>query len=86
MDKKKLEALKVEIINCKKKLKELEPQISENTGLERVYNKTLIKKAVLMQKYNKICHKPSIKEKIKRLLRIHTKKKLICDYFKTSEA
>ena len=86
MDKKKLEALKVEIINCKKKLKELEPKISENANIERVYNETLIKKAVLMQKYGKICHKPSVKEKIKKLLRIHTKKKLICDYFKTSEA
>ncbi len=86
MHKRHLESLKKEIIQCKKKLKELEPQIAENAALEKVYNKTLIKKAVLMKKYNNIFHKPTIKDKIKKLLRIHTRKKLICDYFKTSEA
>ena len=85
MNKKKLETLKNEIFKCRKKLKELEPVISQNSNLESVYNKTLIKKAVLMQKYEKISHKPTIKEKIKKLLKIHTKKKLICDYFKTGE-
>ena len=53
MNKKKLETLKNEIFKCRKKLKELEPVISQNSNLERVYNKTLIKKAVLMQKYEK---------------------------------
>ena len=86
MDKEKLNSLKEEIIKCKQKLAQLEPQIGLNTNIEKVYNKVLIKKAVLVQKYKKICHKPSIKEKIKKLLRIHSRKKLICDYFKTSEA
>ena len=86
MDKEKLNSLKEEIIKCKQKLAQLEPQIGSNANIEKVYNKVLIKKAVLVQKYKKICHKPSIKEKIKKLLRIHSRKKLICDYFKTSEA
>lgn len=85
MEKKNIQNLKDEIQKCKRMLEELEPQIGVNANIERVYNKTLIKKAVLMQKYRKICHKPSIKEKIKRLLRVHMKKKLICDYFNTNE-
>lgn len=86
MDKEKLNSLKKEIIKCKQKLAELEPQIGSNGNIQKVYNKILVKKAVLMEKYKKICHKPTIKEKIKKLLRIHTRKKFICDYFKTGEA
>ncbi len=86
MDNEKLNSLKKEIFKCKQKLAELEPQIASNSNIQKVYNKILIKKAVLMQKYKNICHKPTIKDKIKKLLRIHPKKKLICDYFKTSQA
>lgn len=85
MDKKILISLEKEIVKCKEKLAELEPVAANNISLQKVYNKTLIKKAVLTKKYNKICHKPTIKEKIKKLLRIHGRKKLICDYFNTSE-
>ena len=85
MSKKILNSLKKEILECQKRLKELEPTIGKNTELETIYNKTLIKKAVLTKKYNNLCHKPTLKDKIKKLLRVHSKKKLICDYFKTSE-
>ncbi len=85
MDIKELNSLKKEIIKCKQKLAELEPQIALNSNIQKVYNKVLIKKAVLVQKYKKICYKPTIKEKLKKLFKIHSKKKLICDYFKTSE-
>ncbi len=85
MDTEKINSLKCEIIKCKRKLAELEPQIESNVNIQKIYNKILIKKAVLVQKYKKIQQKPSIKDKIKKLLKIYPRKKLICDYFKTSE-
>lgn len=86
MDIENLKSLKKEIIKCKQELLELEPQTLNNSNIQRVYNKILIKKAMLMEKYKKACHKPTIKEKIKMILRINPRKKLICDYFKTSKA
>lgn len=84
MEKSDLKNLKKEISKCKKELLKLEPQAKRCGNVQKVYNRLLVKKAVLMQKYKKIVQKPSFGEKIKKLLRIQTKKKLICDYFKTS--
>lgn len=84
MEKSNLKFLKEEIYKCKKELLKLEPQAKRCENVQKVYNKLLVKKAVLMQKYKKLVQKPSIGEKIKKLLRIQTKKRLICDYFKTS--
>lgn len=84
MEKSDLKFLKEEIYKCKKELSKLELQAKKSANVQKVYNKLLVKKAVLMQKYKKLVQKPSIGEKIKKLLRIQTKKKLICDYFKTS--
>lgn len=85
MDKKTLLSLQKEIAKCKEKLAQLEPAIANNVSLQKIYNKTLIKKAVLMKKYKKIRFKPTLKEKLKKILSVHKREKLICDYFKTSE-
>ena len=76
--------LKEEIRKCTRKLCELEHKARNNENIEKIYNKILVKKAVLVQKYKKLNQKTTIKDKIKKLLRIQPKKKLICDYFKTS--
>ena len=86
MDKEQLKSLEDEIKNCKEQIKQLKPQISCNSNLARVYNKLLVKKAVLKKQYKMLKHRPTLKEKIKKLLTVHKKKTLICDYFTTSEA
>ena len=84
MEKTDPKTLKEEIKKCSRKLYELESKARNNENIEKIYNKVLVKKAVLVQKYKKLNQKTTVKDKIKKLLRIQPKKKLICDYFKTS--
>lgn len=84
MEKTDPKTLKEEIKKCSRKLYELEKKARNNKNIEKIYNKVLVKKAVLVQKYKKLNQKTTVKDKIKKLLRIQPKKKLICDYFKTS--
>lgn len=77
-------SLELEIINCKKRLKELAPFIEEDKEKSKEYNKIIVQKAILVDNYKKLCYKPSIKQKVKEMLSnalLPKKEKLICDYF-----
>ncbi len=79
-------SLEKEILNCKKRLKELADQIEENEEKSREYNKIIVQKAILIDRYKKLCYRPSIKQRIKEVIRKNfskNKEKLICDYFLT---
>lgn len=76
--------LELEILNCKKKLRELAPFIEEDEEKSKEYNKIIVQKAILVDNYKKLCYKPSLKQKIKEMLSMNPfekKEKLICDYF-----
>lgn len=76
--------LEAEILNCKKKLKELAPFIEEDELKSKEYNKIIVQKAILVDRYKKLCYKPSFSQKIKEVLAFNPftkKEKLICDYF-----
>ena len=81
MNKKLIKRLEVEILNCKKQMRELEPYIDSNDSMAEVYNRTLIKKAILLDKYKKMLHPAPLVKKIANLLKFNKSKKLICDYF-----
>ena len=81
MNKKLLKRLEIEILNCKKQLGELFPHINSNAAMAEAYNRTLIKKAILTDKYKKIRHPEPVFKKIANLLKFRKSKKLICDYF-----
>ncbi len=81
MNKKLIKRLETEILNCKKQLRELKPHIESNAAMAEAYNRTLIKKAILIDKYKKELYPAPIIEKIKKLLKFKKTKKLICDYF-----
>ena len=77
-------SLEIEILNCKKKLKELAPYIEEDAEKSKEYNKIIVQKAILIDSYKKLCYKPSLKQRIKEALAFNPfekKEKLICDYF-----
>lgn len=75
-------ALEDEIINCKNKLKSLAPDIEFDEQKAKEYNKIIVQKAILVDRYKKLCYKPSLKQKIIEALS-PKKEKLICDYFLT---
>lgn len=81
MNKQNATQIEQEIFMLKKKLKELKPHIEHNHALAIVYNRTLIEKAVLVDKYKKILNRPNFIQKIKKVFRFTPKQKLICDYF-----
>ena len=77
-------SLEEEILNCKKRLKELAPYIETDEDKSKEYNKVIVQKAILVDNYKKLCYKPSLKQKIKEALAFNPfekKEKLICDYF-----
>ena len=77
-------SLEIEILNCKKKLKELAPYIEEDAEKSKEYNKIIVQKAILIDSYKKLCYKPSLKQRIKEVFAFNPfekKEKLICDYF-----
>lgn len=86
-DKKTIISLEKQILNCKKKLKELAPHIEHDEEKSIEYNKIIVQKAILIDNYKKLCYKPSIKQRVKNIIQTHNpfikKEKLICDYFLT---
>jgi len=84
MNKKIIKHLENEILNCKKQMKELSPYIESNASMAEAYNRTLVKKAILIDKYKKLLYKEPIFKKIANLLKFKKEKKLICDYFPTA--
>ena len=84
MTKKTQKSWEIEILNCKKKLKELAPEIENDEEKSKEYNKIIVQKAILIDNYKKLCYKPSLKQRIKEAVLINPfkkKEKLICDYF-----
>ncbi len=76
-------SLEAEIINCKKRLKELAPDIDFDEEKSVEYNKIIVRKAILVDSYKKLCYKPSLKQRLREALTFKKKEKLICDYFLT---
>jgi hypothetical protein len=70
-----------EILSCKQRLRELEPHVKYNAGIAMAYNRKLIEKAILIDKYKKVAHRPTIGQKIKDILSFGRREKLICDFF-----
>jgi len=81
MNKKLIKRIEVEILNCKKQLLELSPHIDSNPAMAEAYNRTLIKKAILVDKYKKLNNPLPVVKKIANLLKFNRGRKLICDYF-----
>jgi len=76
--------IEAQILNCKKKLKELAPEIELDAEKSKEYNKIIVQKAILVDRYKKLCFKPSLMTKIKEAIKknpFKKKDKLICDYF-----
>ncbi len=76
--------LEKEILNCKKRLKELAPYIEQDEEKSKEYNKIIVQNAIFVDNYKKLCYKPSLKQRIKEALAFNPfekKEKLICDYF-----
>ena len=70
MNKKLIKRIEIEILNCKKQLSELSPYIDSNASMAEAYNRVLIKKAILIDKYKKLNETmPSVK-KINKHLKI----------------
>ena len=74
-------SLEEQIILCKKKLKELSPDIETNEDKSKEYNKIIVQKAILVDRYKKLCYRPSLMTIIKNAIKPGKKDKLICDYF-----
>ena len=85
MNKENRKSLEEQILKCKKMLKELAPEIEDNEEKSKEYNKIIVQKAILVDRYKKLCYKPSLKIRIKEVFRnpFKKKEKLICDYFLT---
>ncbi len=75
--------LEIEILNCKRRLKELASEIEEDEEKSKEYNKVIVQKAILVDAYKKMMYKPPLKTRIKKILSFKKRKKLICDYFLT---
>ena len=85
MDKNILENLKAEIRNTQAQIAKIAPKLKNNNkNIESVYNKLLIKKAVLNKKYEKLTTKVTVAEKVQKIFNFGRKKTIISDWF-TSE-
>ena len=75
--------LEVKIMECKKQLKTLAPDIELNEEKSKEYNKIIVQKAILVDRYKKLCFKPTLTQKFKEIFKnpLKRKEKLICDYF-----
>jgi len=76
-------SLEMEILNCKKKLKELALDMEFDEEKSKEYNKVIVQKAILVDSYKKLCYRPSLKQRIKEALSFKKREELICDYFLT---
>ena len=84
MKKSNQKSLEAEILKCKKKLKELAPNIENDSEKSKEYNKIIVQKAILIDRYKKLCYKPSLTQRIKEAIKrnpFKKREKLICDYF-----
>ncbi len=85
MKNKLLTKFEQEILALKKKLKELEPHIKYNASLAIAYNRTLVEKAILVDKYKKILNKPNfgqkVTQKVSKFFKFTPRERLICDFF-----
>ena len=81
MTKKFLKTLEAEIEKYKQELLKLEPKIYENSEIAEIYNKTLIKKAILVDRYKKVLNRKSFFTKAVSLMKFKKEPKLICDFF-----
>lgn len=70
-----------EISELKKRLKELEPHIKHNASLAIAYNRILVEKAILLDKYKRILNRPNFVQKVKNVLTFAPRQRLICDFF-----
>lgn len=76
--------LEAQILDCKKRLKELAPDIDLDDEKSKEYNKIIVQKAILIDRYKKLCFKPSLITRFKEAIKTNPfkkKDKLICDYF-----
>ncbi|GBF23194.1 methionyl-tRNA formyltransferase [Candidatus Gastranaerophilus sp. (ex Termes propinquus)] len=78
--KKILARFEQEILSCKKKLKELEPHIKHNASIAVAYNRKLVEKAILVDRYKKLAFRPTLTSKIRGAFSFQ-RPKLICDFF-----
>ena len=79
-------SLEAQIMECKKELRALAPHIDEDDEKSRMYNKIIVQKAILVDRYKKLCYKPSLVQRLKEKLKhnpFKKREKLICDYFLT---
>ncbi len=76
-------ALEAHILDCKKRLQELAMDIELDEQKAKEYNRIIVQKAILVDRYKKLCFKPTLKQRIKKAIRnsFIKKEKLICDYF-----
>ncbi len=76
-------SLEEQILTCKKMLKDLAPFIEFDGEKSKEYNKIIVKKAILVDRYKRLCYRASFSVKVKNLISksLGKKKKLICDYF-----
>lgn len=83
-----LEVLEAQILECKKRLKDLEPQIETDEEKSKEYNKIIVQKAILVDDYKKMRYKSTFASKIKKAFKkpFVKKEKLICDYFRKAKA
>lgn len=81
MTKKILKNIEIEIQKCKHQLKDLEPFVYQSAGVAESYNRILVKKAILLDKYKKIVFKKPSLFKLFELFKFRKKQKLISDYF-----
>ena len=81
MTKNILKNIEKEIEDCKKQMKNLEPLIYINAGVAENYNRILVKKAILINKYKEIIFKKPLISKLIGIFKFKKEPKLICDYF-----
>ncbi len=84
--KNQLEVLEAQILECKKRLKDLALEIEFDEQKSKEYNKIIVQKAILVDDYKKLCYKQTFASKVKKILKtpFTKKEKLICDYFRAS--
>ena len=75
--------IELQILECKKRMRILEPQIEDDKEKSKEYNKIIVQKAILVEQYKKLSFKPSLLERILKHNPFVKKEKLICDYFLT---
>ena len=85
MANKLLYKIEFEISALKKRLRELEPHIRYNAALAVAYNRALVEKAILLDKYKKMLNRPELGQKVAKKIggffKFAPKKRLICDFF-----